>query len=64
MKAEVLSVTSDTLLPEISLVIFVAVFCISLYRAYRPSAKAHYRKVASIVLDEAPIVQTSTKLKG
>lgn len=55
MKAELLSSTASTLLPEISVVLFVSVFLIALYRAYRPSAKAHYQRVASIVLDDAPL---------
>lgn len=56
MKAQALSLTESTLLPEISLVIFVLVFGISFYRAYRPSAKAHYQRVAAIVLDDPPTV--------
>lgn len=60
MKAEVLSITDSTLLPEISLVLFVLVFCISLYRAYRPSKKKYYQNVASIVLNDAPRAVAST----
>lgn len=60
MKSEVLSVTQETILPEIALVIFFVVFCVALYRAYRPGAKAHYQKIASIVLDDAPVSQVDS----
>lgn len=63
MKAEVLSSTASTLLPEISVVLFVSVFLIALYRAYRPSAKAHYQRVASIVLDDAPLSKSTGSKK-
>ena len=55
MKAEILSATDLTILPEISVLIFVGVFLGAIYRAYRPSAKTAYDHLARLALDDGCI---------
>lgn len=57
MKAEILSATDLTILPEISVLIFVGVFLGAIYRAYRPSAKTAYDHLARLAIDDGIIHQ-------
>lgn len=54
MKADVLSLTSSTLLPELTLVIFLATFVGALLWMARPGAREFYRNLALFPLDDDP----------
>lgn len=51
MKALVLSRSEELLLPELALVLFVAVFLIALWKVLRPGARQHYAELRSMALD-------------
>ncbi|MBX7078897.1 MAG: cbb3-type cytochrome c oxidase subunit 3 [Nannocystaceae bacterium] len=54
MKAEVLSRTDLLFLPEIALVVFMAVFVGALWLVLRPGAKQAYARHGFIPLDNEP----------
>jgi len=51
-KSDVLANTEWILLPQISVVLFVAVFLFALYRVFRPGAAAYYEPFRSMPLDD------------
>ncbi len=51
MKSLILSRADSLLLPELALVLFVAIFMVALWKVLRPGAREHYAAHRSMALD-------------
>ena len=57
MKSDILSLTDLSLLPELSLLIFLAVFVGAVVWIFRPGSRQAYARRAQLALDDDHIIE-------